>query len=199
VNSLQFRDIVPAGRHRRYTLIILALIAAAIASYFIFVGPDSSVPEEKDVWLGFGPKDGDAAPDFTLPNLKGRSVRLSDHRGKVVFLNFWATWCKPCIVEMPSMQALYQRFERRDFEILAVSVDLEGAGPVKKFIATHGLTFPVLLDPNKDIYRLYRLTGVPETFIIDRNGKILLKIIGPREWMKKQWLDYLDQVVERDS
>jgi peroxiredoxin len=109
-----------------------------------------------------------AAQDFGLPNLRGDYVRLSDYRGKVVFLNIWATWCPPCREEMPSMESLYQRLKGRDFEMLAVSIDREGEKVVRPFAAKYGLTFPALLDPDSKTSRLCGLTGIPESFIIDK-------------------------------
>ena len=128
---------------------------------------------------------GVAAQDFELPALRGDYVKLSDYRGKVVFLNIWATWCPPCREEMPSMESLYQRLKGREFEMLAVSIDREGEKVVSPFAAKYGLTFPVLLDPDSKTYRLYGLTGVPESFIVDKSGVVIYKIIGPQNWMKK--------------
>jgi peroxiredoxin len=125
---------------------------------------------------------GRAAPDFALPGLDGQVVRLSDNRGKVVFLNIWATWCGPCREEMPSMEKLYQEMKAEDFEILAVCIDDLGATAVKPFMAELRLTFPVLLDSQGAIKNLYNTTGVPETFIIDKNGIVAAKIIGARDW-----------------
>ncbi len=136
-----------------------------------------------------------AAQDFELSTLSGEYVRLSSCRGKVVFLNIWATWCPPCREEMPSMESLYRRMKGRDFDMLAVSVDEEGSKVVRPFAAKYGLTFPVLLDPDKKTSRLYGLTGVPETFIIDKSGMVVKKIIGAQNWMNKDWLDYFDRIV----
>ncbi len=125
---------------------------------------------------------GKDAIDFTLPDLKGNMRSLKDFRGKVVFLNFWATWCKPCEQEMPSMQALYESLQGRPFEIVAVSVDSEGPEVIEGFIRKYSITFPVLHDRKGSIKERYKTTGVPETFIIDQNGVIAEKVWGPREW-----------------
>jgi len=180
-------------------LISLALVTVAAGFYLIFLRNNQSPTEVQEIRPDFSSRVGNPAPDFTLPSLVGNPVRLSNYRGKVVFLNFWATWCPPCREEMPSMESLYQRLKGRDFEMLAVSIDTKGADRVQSFVATYVLTFPVLLDPNKKIYRLYGLTGVPETFIIGKNGDIILKIIGPRDWMKKEWLDYFDRITGKSS
>jgi peroxiredoxin len=171
----------------------LVLIGAIslFSLYFIFSGsnrPGLKVDSRSNVGLV-------AAQDFGLPTLKGDYVKLSDYRGKVVFLNIWATWCPPCREEMPSMESLYQRLKGRKFELLAVSIDREGEKAVRPFATKYGLTFPVILDPDNKTYRLYGLTGVPESFIVDKNGAVIHKIIGPQNWMKEEWLDYFDQII----
>ena len=93
------------------------------------------------------------------------------------------------------MESLYRRLKSRDFEMLAVSIDREGEKVVRPFAAKYGLTFPVLLDPESKTHRLYGLTGVPETFIVDKSGVVIQKIIGPQDWMKKEWLDYFDRII----
>ncbi|MBI5641852.1 MAG: TlpA family protein disulfide reductase [Deltaproteobacteria bacterium] len=125
---------------------------------------------------------GSESIDFTLPDLSGKARSLKEFRGKVVFLNFWATWCKPCEEEMPSMQALYQGFAGQPFEIVAVSVDKDGPEVVAKYAQKYGLTFTILHDRKGSIKETYKTTGVPETFIIDQNGNIAEKVWGPRDW-----------------
>jgi peroxiredoxin len=177
---------------RKLILIFFVLIGSIslFSLYFIFFERDR--PGER---VEVRPQGAVAAQDFGLPNLRGDYVRLSDYRGKVVFLNIWATWCPPCREEMPSMEALYRKLKGRNFEMFAVSVDRDGEKVVRPFAAKHGLTFPVLLDPDNKTYRLYGLTGVPETFIVDKSGVIIHKIIGPQNWMNKEWLDYFDRII----
>ena len=122
------------------------------------------------------------APAFTLPNLAGGESALSDYKGKVVFLNFWATWCKPCEEEMPSMQLLYEELGGSSFEIVAVSIDSEKVDVVEKFVKEYGITFTVLHDRKGRIKELYMTTGVPESFILDQNGVVAEKVWGPRDW-----------------
>jgi peroxiredoxin len=173
-------------------LIILILVGSfgLFSLYFIFFESKRPSPT-----VDYGTRVGEAAPDFSLPTLKGNSIKLSGYRGKVVFLNIWATWCPPCREEMPSMESLYQRLKGREFEMLAVSIDRQGEEIVGPFVAKYGLTFPVLLDSENKTYKLYGLTGIPETFIIDRNGMVIYKVIGPQDWMKKDWLDYFDRIL----
>ncbi len=127
---------------------------------------------------------GKLAPDFALKNLNGETRKLSDYRGQVVFLNFWATWCKPCQEEMPSMESLHQAFEADfadDFVMLAVSID-KSANDIPAFMAKHKLTFEVLHDRWGKVDRIYKIMGVPETYVINQNGVLVEKIIGPRDW-----------------
>ena len=122
------------------------------------------------------------APNFTLPGLDGKMVSLNDYRGKVVLLNIWATWCPPCVDEMPSMEKLYQELTGEGLEILAVSIDESGAKTVRPFMKKHRLSFPALIDSKGVITSLYQTTGVPESFILDKDGIIVEKVIGPRDW-----------------
>lgn len=125
------------------------------------------------------------APDFTLKDLKGTQVTLKNFKGRVVFLNFWATWCPPCRREMPSMERLYKQLKDRDFTMLAVDMQ-ESEKQVRAFISEFSLSFPALLDLNGDISSLYGIVGLPTTYIIDREGKIIGKAVGPRDWSSQE-------------
>ena len=138
---------------------------------------------------------GRTAPNFRLPGLDGKTVSLSDYRGNVVLVNIWATWCRPCVAEMPSMEKLYQELKGEAFEILAVSIDTEGGGVVVPFMRKHGLTFPALIDPQGTTKTAYNLTGVPESFIIDKKGGLAKKIIGPLDWASPEVLDYFRSLI----
>ena len=127
-------------------------------------------------------KIGDEAPDFLLKDLEGFQVSLDQHRGKVVLLNFWATWCGPCRIEMPAMEKLYRSFGRRDFEILAVSTDAQGMAVTKPFQQEVGFTFPILHDADFRIGLRYGARTLPMTFLIDRQGIIRNRIFGARDW-----------------
>jgi peroxiredoxin len=122
-----------------------------------------------------------AAADFTVPGLTGGPLRLSDLKGKVVFLNFWATWCPPCKEEMPSMERLYRRYKDKGFTILAVSIDANTAA-VAPFVKWLKLTFPIGLDPKMTVANQYSVRGLPSTFLIDKRGAIAAVAIGPRDW-----------------
>jgi peroxiredoxin len=130
----------------------------------------------------FRPSRPTAAADFTVPSLTSQPLRLRDFKGKVVFLNFWATWCPPCKEEMPSMERLYRRYRDRGFSILAVSIDTGGATPVAAFVKTFGLTFPIGLDPSLVVANQYAIRGLPATFLIDKTGYVAAVALGPRDW-----------------
>ena len=157
---------------------IVALLAIAGFSAMHFL-------EDELTTVGIGTD----APGFTaLTMAKGiEGVRtaktLSDYRGEVVLLNIWATWCVPCRTEMPSIQALHDALGPKGLKIVAVSIDRPGAEPeIEEFLKELNLTFEVLHDSTGSIQTLYRTTGVPETFVIARDGVIRKKWIGPEDW-----------------
>jgi len=122
-----------------------------------------------------------AAEDFTLDTPRGGKFRLSEHRGKVVMVNFWATWCPPCLEEMPAMERLYRQHKDAGFTLVAVSVDADPA-KVKPFLTSRQLTFPVGLDPRMDLANSYAVRALPSSFIVDRAGNLAALAIGPRHW-----------------
>jgi cytochrome c biogenesis protein CcmG/thiol:disulfide interchange protein DsbE len=141
---------------------------------------------------------GMTAPDFSLPDLEGKTRQLSDYRGKVVFLNFWATWCKPCKEEMPSMQLMWENFKSEDFVILAVSMDrVTTKKDIPPFVENMKLTFPILTDSWGQTDKRYKLMGVPETYIIDQDGILRETIIGPRDWTVKESMAAIVQLLKK--
>jgi peroxiredoxin len=127
-------------------------------------------------------KPGEPAPNFQLRDMNGRNVSLSDLRGKVVLLNFWATWCGPCRVEMPAMERLYRAYDRKDFEILAVSTDAQGTAVTRPFQQENKLTFPILHDSDFRVGLSYGARTLPMTFMVDRQGIVRQHIFGARDW-----------------
>ena len=127
--------------------------------------------------------------DFTLQELNGKTWTLKEQHGKVVVLNFWATWCPPCRKEMPDLETLYQQFKDQGLVILAISD--EDAGKVKPFIAQQKVTYPILLDPGRKVNELFQIEGIPKTFVYDRNGKLVAQSIDMRT--RRQFLEMLAQ------
>lgn len=122
------------------------------------------------------------APAFEALRLDGTVSGLAEYRGQVILLNVWATWCVPCRAEMPSMERLQREFGHTDFRVVAVSVDEDRSEVVRQFARDLGLTFDILHDPTGQIQRIYQTTGVPESWVIDRGGTIVKKVIGATEW-----------------
>ena len=171
--------------------ILFVVIAAALVILLLRNERESTVTSIKQIQVGL------PAPDFTFPDLNGQQVSLSEHRGKVVLVNIWATWCPPCRQEMPSMQKLYERFNGENFEILAVSIDATGREAVAPFVRTMNLTFPIMLDPKEVIRPLYGITGVPESFIIDKEGIVVEKIIGPIDWGTPKAFQFFQDLINK--
>jgi len=140
---------------------------------------------------------GGKAANFKLEALDGSTVSLEQLKGKVVFLNIWATWCGPCRQEMPSMETLYDELRtNRDFVMLAVSQDTKGRLVVAPYVEKNGYHFKVLLDPENQVGEAYDVSGVPETFIIDREGRIVAHHMGAFDWSRPDVKDALKQLLE---
>jgi peroxiredoxin len=114
--------------------------------------------------------------DFTLKDLDGKTVRLADYQGKVVLLEFWATWCGPCKQSMPELERLYEAYKDRGFEIIAISMD-ESESAVREFVEEYGLTFTVVID-DEDVNSSYGVFSIPTTFILDKSGQVVKKHLG---------------------
>ncbi|GBD13129.1 Thiol-disulfide oxidoreductase ResA [bacterium HR24] len=141
-------------------------------------GPVDLPPDLAPAGLEVGTRTGMLAPDFVLPTLDGRDLRLSDLRGQAVVLNFWATWCSPCRREMPLLVGAYRQFREQGLVVVAVNVQ-EDEESVRRFAREFGLPFPVALDKSGDVTGAYRLLGLPTTFFIDRQGVVRSVFRGP--------------------
>ena len=130
--------------------------------------------------------EGEIAPDFTLKDLNGVEKSLKEFRGKVVLLNFWATWCSPCRIEIPSMVELYKRYKDKGLEIIGVNLDKLGRSGVEQFSKEYNISFPVLLDPAGKVGTNYGIVALPTTFILDREGKILERVTGGLDWTTEE-------------
>jgi peroxiredoxin len=157
---------------------IVFIIILVIAVVFVVVG---FVTNHKDK-AGKIITNGDRAPEFRLSNSNGQMINLSDFRGKVVMVHFWATWCPPCVEEIPTLAYLTQQLAGSDFAMLPVSVDDGGARAVNSFLQQKGLSLPVLLDPDRATAGRYGTFKFPETYILDREGIVRYKLIGPGDW-----------------
>lgn len=138
------------------------------------------------------------APDFVLKDLQGNPVRLRDLRGKVVLLNFWATWCPSCRFEMPSMEALHKEFNGQGLVVLAVDFR-ESAKEIRSFYEEHNISFPALLDHNAEAFALYETWSLPTTFLINKRGYIVGKVIGYRDWHSDQSKAFFAQLLKETA
>ena len=134
--------------------------------------------------------------DFSLPDVNGQQVTLSDFKGKIVFLNFWTTWCPECRIEMPSMEKLHRKLKGKDFEMIAVNLQ-EPALRVKDFLKKYPLTFTILLDSKGKIGPQFRIRAVPTTFILDKNGGIIGRALGSRPWDSKESMALFEHLINR--
>jgi peroxiredoxin len=159
------------------------------------------------VWalMQFGPATGPIQPGSRAPEFRaldittGDSASLSDYRGKVTLVNIWATWCGPCRAEMPSMQRAYAQLKDRGFEIAAVSIDEGSIEEVKAFQREFGLTFDILHDRSGRIQQTYQTTGVPESFLLDRNGVIVKRLIGDHNWASEANIAQIERLLGNGS
>lgn len=149
------------------TSILVLLGAALVFSLYANFTKDKVAAVQKGEW----------ARDFLLTDMDGKTHKLSDYKGQGVFLNFWGTWCKPCEYEMPYMDNQYQKYKDQGVQILAVNVG-ESDYSVKKFAEKHHLTFPIMIDKNKQVQTAYKIDPLPVTFLVDKNGKIVDKLTG---------------------
>jgi len=136
------------------------------------------------------------AKDFKIAALDGGRLNLADFKGKVVFLNLWATWCGPCKEEMPAMERLWQRYKGEGLVVIALSMNSGGAKIVKPYSEQAKYTYPIGLDPKMEIAQLYGAHSVPSTFIIDRNGALRAIALGPRDWDGRASFAFFDALLK---
>ena len=151
--------------HERLKAIVFFVVVGFVAGFFVY---RQATHQGDPSVINIGQK----APEFSIKDESGRLVKLSDFRGKVVFLNFWGTWCPSCVDEMPEIQKLYQQFKGRKFEMLEVSIDNDWP-EIHQFYKEHNLNLPTYLDPGHQIATKYKVYKFPETFLIDGNGNVV--------------------------
>ncbi|MEX0870043.1 MAG: redoxin domain-containing protein [Candidatus Spechtbacterales bacterium] len=167
------------NKRQSFPVLVLIVVLAFLA---ISCGGTEVIPEEEEAGPVVGLDVGDIAPDITFTDIEGNEHRLSDFRGQVVFLNFWATWCPPCVYEMPSMEEMHKDYKDEGFVIIAVSVK-ENEELVKEFMEEHELTFTAYLDkPGTSYDEFNKSGGIPQSYVIDRDGIVRQFIPGARDW-----------------
>lgn len=179
-------------RFRIAAVVLLAVLYLVVYKMILLSGgPALALPSPEDRAL--------FTVDFTLPDVQGNLVRLSDLRGQPVLLNIWATWCYPCRVEMPSINALYQDYQAKGLAIVAIATDQEGKPIVVPFLQAHRLTFPVLLDPQNMLGAQLQVRGIPASYMLDKRGRIVGFESGARDWNSRQIRHLLDQLLAEDG
>jgi peroxiredoxin len=144
-------------------------------------------------------KEGQRGPAFRLPLLTGGDATLDAWKGKVVILNFWATWCTPCTIEMPALEALWREYRDRGLVVVGVSVDRGAPRPlIEPYLKHLGLTFPILLDPQMETANAWKVPGVPATFVIRPGGEVVGMAIGIREWNSREMKTLLERLLTHD-
>jgi len=173
---------------RRERAYYMATIMATLG--LLLFGKTATASEHLFQAMGMAKLPAKQAPDFALPNIEGKQVSLQHYRGKVVFLNFWATWCIPCREEMPAMEQLHQIFQPQGLAILAVDLK-ESPDKVKAFFDQHRLSFTALLDESGSVFRDYQVMGLPTTYLIGREGTLLARGVGGRDWTGTEGKDLI--------
>jgi len=133
--------------------------------------------------------------EIQLKDVFGNTVRLSDYRGKIVFLNFWATWCPTCVIEMPSMEKLHRRLKDKDFVMVAINLQ-ETPAQVKSFFEKLELSFAALLDSSGEVGTWFAVNALPTTFVLDKEGRIIGKALGPREWDSRASIALFEYLID---
>lgn len=169
---------------------------AAVALSGVLVGSAAGAVDPARELELIKPNRQQRAKDFKVPALDGTRLSLADLKGKVVFLNLWATWCGPCKEEMPAMEQLWQRYKEQGLVVIALSMDSGGAKAVKPYIEHAKYTYLVGLDPKMEVAQLYGARSVPSTFIIDRQGMLRAIALGPRPWDGKAAFAYIESLLK---
>jgi cytochrome c biogenesis protein CcmG/thiol:disulfide interchange protein DsbE len=141
---------------------------------------------------------GDTAPDFTLPTLGAGSLSLRDYRRQVVLVNFWATWCPPCIEETPGLEKFAEQMQNQGVTVIGVSVD-QDAGALQRFVTQNRLSFPMARDPDRAVASRFGTFKFPETYILDRDGKVAEKVIGAADWQDPRLLTFVKELARSNA
>ncbi len=187
-------------------LLFIILVAAAGVAFHLFENGSVAAADSQQQKLDrlFGNIGILKIPHITRPveiqlkDVIGNTVRLSDFRGKVVFLNFWATWCAACVVEMPSMEKLHRRLKDKDFVMVAINLQ-ESDAQVKAFFEKMKLSFTALLDSNGEVATEFAVNALPTSFVLDKQGKIVGAAIGPREWNSRASIALFEYLINMRS
>ncbi len=184
-------------------LFFITLLFSGLAAFYLFEAESLAKADSQELDQLFGDmgviKMVQALPvEIRLKDLNGQQVSLSDFRGKIIFLNFWATWCYACRIEMPDMEKLHQKFKNKDFAMVTINLQ-ESVSQVKQFFKDFKLTFTALLDSDGAVGAHFMITAIPTTFILDKEGIIIGKVMGPREWDSKAAIALFENLMDKDA
>ena len=176
-------------------LLGLLIIVALTLLILRVQSPSSENPQPKA--NKFKPQEGYLAPRFSLRNLKGNLEGLDDHSEEVIIVNFWATWCVPCVKEMPSFENLYRRYRSQGLTLLAVSLDKGDPTKVQEFADKHKLSFPILLDTEGVAEKLYPSFSIPFTYVIDKQGRVVARVDGAKNWESSETFEAVEHLLKQ--
>ena len=185
---------------KKYALLFIIIFIGAILFFFEHFAEAPISVADIQINKNFDEKKssvGYLAPDFNLRNLKGNYDSLDSYHGQVVVLNFWATWCAPCRVEMPSFEKLYRRYRSEGVTVLAVALDKNAGPKIKSFVDEYGLSFPVLLDEKGEVERLYPSMTIPFTYVIDREGRVVARVDGAKNWESNKTFEAIEYLLKK--
>ena len=184
---------------KKYVLLFL-LIFISVILFFLEHFTETPISIEdiqtKEIFNAKKSSVGYFAPSFKLRNIKGNYESLESYRGEVVVLNFWATWCAPCRIEMPSFEKLYRRYRSEGVTVLAITLDKNSENKIKSFVDEYGLSFPILLDEKGEVERLYPSMTIPFTYIIDRQGRIVARVDGAKNWESSETFEAIEYLLK---
>jgi len=193
---------MPKSIRLKIALLGIVLIAAGIIAMFVFdANPlTGAIPENRSLDQLLVDMGVEVFPSTTrqvevlLQDLNGADVNISDFRGKIVFLNFWATWCPTCVVEMPSMEKLHRKLNDQDFALVTISIQ-DSAAEVQRFFKQNQLTFTALLDTIGKTIPEFAIRAIPTTLILDKSGRIVGRVMGMREWDSRESIALFEQLI----
>lgn len=195
---------MPKSIRLKIALICIVLIGCGFIAAFVFDAnpPAKAKPESRsldqllvDMGVEIFPSS-TSQVEVRLQDLNGADVNISDFRGKIVFLNFWATWCPTCVVEMPSMEKLHRKLKDKDFAMVSISIQ-DSAAEVKRFFKQNKLTFAALLDSTGKTVPGFAIRAIPTTLILDKTGRIAGRILGPREWDGRESIAMFEHLINK--
>ena len=185
---------------KKYALLFIIIFIGAILFFFEHFTETPISIADIQIKKSFDEKKsavGYLAPDFSLRNLKGNYESLDSFRGQVVVLNFWATWCAPCRVEMPSFEKLYRRYRSEGVAVLAVTLDKNAGPKIKSFVDEYELSFPILLDEKGEVERLYPSMTIPFTYVIDSEGRVVARVDGAKNWESNETFEAIEYLLKK--